>query len=132
MYVPYYQVSSFLFSRVKNPDVAITSDFIAGFCDETEDDHLLTIDLMRRVKYSNCYTFPYSMREVNNSRIGPLFFQRTKAHYHLMDNVPEDIKRRRHEELARIFREEAFELNSQLVNSQQLVLVEGVFWSIFL
>ncbi|VDM47931.1 unnamed protein product [Toxocara canis] len=45
------------------PDVSLTSDFIAGFCGESENDHKETLDLIRHVKYSFCYVFPYSMRE---------------------------------------------------------------------
>uniref|UniRef100_A0A0M3HJW0 Radical SAM core domain-containing protein n=1 Tax=Ascaris lumbricoides TaxID=6252 RepID=A0A0M3HJW0_ASCLU len=48
------------------PEVSLTSDFIAGFCGETERDHQQTLDLIRRVRYSFCYVFPYSMREVGN------------------------------------------------------------------
>uniref|UniRef100_W6NSY4 CDK5RAP1-like protein n=1 Tax=Haemonchus contortus TaxID=6289 RepID=W6NSY4_HAECO len=96
------------------PDVSLTSDFIAGFCGETEDAHQRSLDLIRDVKYSFCYVFPYSMRE------------KTRAHYRLTDDVPEDVKRRRHEELAAVFREESLAFHKSLVGTEQLVLVEGV------
>uniref|UniRef100_A0A914S4U4 TRAM domain-containing protein n=1 Tax=Parascaris equorum TaxID=6256 RepID=A0A914S4U4_PAREQ len=95
------------------PEVSLTSDFIAGFCGETEYDHQQTLDLIRRVKYSFCYVFPYSMRE------------KTRASYHLRDDVPIEVKRRRHEELAEVFREEALKTNGSLVGSIQLVLIES-------
>ncbi|VDN35161.1 unnamed protein product, partial [Cylicostephanus goldi] len=44
-------------------DVSLTSDFIAGFCGETEEAHRRTLDLIHTVKFSFCYVFPYSMRE---------------------------------------------------------------------
>ncbi|KAK6030193.1 radical SAM methylthiotransferase, MiaB/RimO family [Ostertagia ostertagi] len=96
------------------PDVSLTSDFIAGFCGETEDAHRRTVELIRNVKYTFCYVFPYSMRE------------KTRAHYRLTDDVPEDVKRRRHEELAAVFREESLAFNTSLMGTEQLVLVEGV------
>ena len=69
--------SAFLFCRllkiiffvVFNPDVALTSDFIGGFCGETEEDHRDTLSLIEQVKYSFVFCFPYSMREVR------IFFQ---------------------------------------------------------
>ncbi|PIO69702.1 TRAM domain protein [Teladorsagia circumcincta] len=96
------------------PDVSLTSDFIAGFCGETEDAHRRTVELIRNVKYTFCYVFPYSMRE------------KTRAHYRLTDDVPEDVKRRRHEELAAVFREESLAFNTSLMGTEQLVLVEGI------
>jgi tRNA A37 methylthiotransferase MiaB len=45
-------------------DVNLTSDFIAGFCGETEAAHEDTVSLMRLVKYNFCYVYPYSMRAV--------------------------------------------------------------------
>ncbi len=44
--------------------VCITSDFISGFCGETEAAHQDSLSLIRRVQYEFCYCFPYSMREV--------------------------------------------------------------------
>ena len=47
-------------------DVSLSSDFIAGFCGETEQDHQMTLDLIRRVKYNFVFCFPYSMRQVRH------------------------------------------------------------------
>ena len=44
--------------------VAISTDIIAGFCDEREEDHNETLSLMERVKYDMAYMFAYSMRKV--------------------------------------------------------------------
>ncbi|TKR77727.1 hypothetical protein L596_018645 [Steinernema carpocapsae] len=94
------------------PGVSLTSDFIAGFCGETEEAHKDTLSLMREVHYSFCYVFPYSMRE------------KTKANYHLVDDVSEHVKRRRHEELAEVFREEALAWNEKELGHERLVLIE--------
>ena len=45
--------------------MTLSSDFIAGFCSETEADHQESLALLRRVRYSFAYCFPYSMREVS-------------------------------------------------------------------
>ncbi|CAJ0577176.1 unnamed protein product, partial [Mesorhabditis spiculigera] len=99
--------------RAKIPNVALTSDFIAGFCGETEEQHQDTLQLIRDVKYDFCYVFPYSMRE------------KTKANRQLRDDVPEEIKKRRHIELSVAFREEAEKLHASLQGGEQTVLVEG-------
>lgn len=104
-----------LVNTIRNiiPDVSLTSDFIAGFCGETEFDHQKTIDLIRQIKYSFCFVFPYSMRE------------KTRANYRLVDDIPMEIKQRRHQELATAFREEAAIRNQKLVGTIQLVLIES-------
>uniref|UniRef100_A0A1I7Y1L5 CDK5RAP1-like protein n=1 Tax=Steinernema glaseri TaxID=37863 RepID=A0A1I7Y1L5_9BILA len=94
------------------PDVALTSDFIAGFCGETEEAHQDTLSLMREVQYSFCYVFPYSMRG------------KTRASRRLVDDVPEEVKQQRHEELATVFREGALAFNQKEINRERLVLIE--------
>jgi hypothetical protein len=44
--------------------VSLSSDFIAGFCGETEEDHLQTVSLLREVQYNMGFLFAYSMRQV--------------------------------------------------------------------
>ncbi|XP_053814288.1 mitochondrial tRNA methylthiotransferase CDK5RAP1 isoform X1 [Vidua chalybeata] len=95
------------------PGVSLSSDFIAGFCGETEEDHLQTVSLLREVRYSIGFLFAYSMR------------QKTRAHHRLQDDVPADVKKRRLEQLIAAFREEAARANAALVGQAQLVLVEG-------
>uniref|UniRef100_A0AC35TNV3 TRAM domain-containing protein n=1 Tax=Rhabditophanes sp. KR3021 TaxID=114890 RepID=A0AC35TNV3_9BILA len=94
------------------PNIALTSDFISGFCSESEEGHQKTIDLIQKVGYSFCFVFPYSMRE------------KTKAHYRLIDNVPEDVKRRRHQELKATFREQSLKFNQNLIGTEQVLLIE--------
>ncbi len=51
--------------RIKStiPNCALSSDFISGFCGETEEDHKETLSLLREVKYDQAFMFAYSMRE---------------------------------------------------------------------
>ncbi|KAF8358973.1 hypothetical protein PRIPAC_93968, partial [Pristionchus pacificus] len=104
-----------LVDNIKNaiPNVSLTSDFIAGFCGETEEAHQNTLSLMREVDYSFCFVFPYSMREG------------TRAHRKLVDDVPENVKMRRHEELASVFREISLRRNVSRLGKRELVLIEG-------
>ncbi|KAI1233387.1 CDK5 regulatory subunit-associated protein 1, partial [Lamprotornis superbus] len=95
------------------PGVSLSSDFIAGFCRETEEDHQQTVSLLREVRYNVGFLFAYSMR------------QKTRAHHRLQDDVPADVKKRRLEQLIATFREEAARANAALVGQAQLVLVEG-------
>ncbi|PWA78927.1 methylthiotransferase [Artemisia annua] len=95
------------------PDVGLTSDFICGFCDETEEEHEDTLSLVRAVGYDMAYMFAYSMRE------------KTHAHRNYLDNVPEEIKQRRLTELIEVFRESTGQCFDSQIGSTQLVLVEG-------
>ncbi|XP_041945632.1 CDK5 regulatory subunit-associated protein 1 [Alosa sapidissima] len=95
------------------PGVSLSSDFIAGFCGETEEDHLESLSLLRAVRYNVGFLFAYSMRK------------KTHAYHRLQDDVPAEVKQRRLQELISVFREEAVRVNSSLVGSTQLVLVEG-------
>ncbi|UYV77255.1 CDK5RAP1 [Cordylochernes scorpioides] len=100
-------------SHVSGADIALTSDFICGFCGETEEQHQDTLSLIEAVKYNYAFIFPYSLR------------QRTQAHRQLQDNVPEEVKGRRVREALDVFRENALELNNKQLGQIQLVMVEG-------
>ncbi|RZC66485.1 hypothetical protein C5167_010176 [Papaver somniferum] len=95
------------------PDVGISSDFICGFCGETEDEHADTISLLKAVGYDMAYMFAYSMRE------------KTHAHRNYTDDVPEDVKQRRLAEMIQTFRETTGQCYDSQVGTVQLVLVEG-------
>ena len=69
------------------PGAAVTSDFIVGFCGETEDDFQKTVDLVRQGRFKNSFIFKYSARPG------------TKAAELFEDDVPEAVKRRRNNEL---------------------------------
>ncbi|KAG7478072.1 hypothetical protein MATL_G00076520 [Megalops atlanticus] len=96
------------------PGVSLSSDFITGFCGETEEDHQQTLSLLREVRYNVGFLFAYSMRK------------KTHAFHRLQDDVPAEVKQRRLEELTTVFRGEAAKLNASLIGSTQLILVEGV------
>src|SRR5215470_4154988 len=73
--------------RATIPDAAVTSDFIVGFCGETDDDFEQTVELVRQWRFKNSFIFKYSERPG------------TKAPARWPDDVPEDVKRRRNNEL---------------------------------
>lgn len=75
------------------PDVSISSDFISGFCGETEEDHRDTITLMEAIQFDQAYMFAYSMRE------------KTHAHRKMVDDVPQETKLSRLNEVISTFRE---------------------------
>ncbi|CAI0392434.1 unnamed protein product [Linum tenue] len=95
------------------PDVGISSDFICGFCGETEEDHKETLSLVSTVGYDMAFMFAYSMRE------------KTHAHRNYADDVPEEVKQRRLTELIETFRESTGQCYDSQIGSVQLVLVEG-------
>ncbi|KAH7566342.1 hypothetical protein JRO89_XS08G0140600 [Xanthoceras sorbifolium] len=95
------------------PDVGLSSDFIVGFCGETEEEHADTLSLMKAVGYDMAYMFAYSMRE------------RTHAHRNYVDDVLDDIKQRRLTELIEAFRESTGQCFDLQVGTVQLVLIEG-------
>lgn len=66
--------------RTKIPGVSLSSDFIVGFCGETDEQYEETITLIETVKYDLAFLFAYSMRE------------RTHAHRRMEDDVPENVK----------------------------------------
>ncbi|XP_078698114.1 mitochondrial tRNA methylthiotransferase CDK5RAP1-like [Branchiostoma floridae x Branchiostoma belcheri] len=96
------------------PDVSLSSDFIVGFCGETEDDHLQTLSLARQVRYDNAYLFAYSMRK------------KTHAYHKLEDDMPADVKQRRLAELIDVCRQGMAEANAEKIGQVHLVLVEGL------
>uniref|UniRef100_A0A8D2Q318 Mitochondrial tRNA methylthiotransferase CDK5RAP1 n=1 Tax=Varanus komodoensis TaxID=61221 RepID=A0A8D2Q318_VARKO len=95
------------------PGIHLSSDFITGFCGETEAEHLETVSLMREVRYHVAFIFAYSER------------QKTRAFHRLQDDVLPEVKQRRLRELAAVFREEAARANAAAVGRRQVVLVEG-------
>lgn len=99
--------------RTMIPGVSLSTDIIAGFCGETEEQHKDTLDLMRRVRYDLAYMFAYSERE------------RTLAHRKFTDDVPEDIKKRRLSEIIQLQHQIAFERNQEEIGKRHVVLVEG-------
>ena len=95
------------------PDCSITTDVIAGFSTETEEDHQATLELFRKVRYDYAYMFMYSLREG------------TYAWKHLADDIPEEEKKRRLNEIIALQGEIALENNRTEVGREYEVLVEG-------
>lgn len=95
------------------PDCAISTDVIAGFCSETEEDHRDTISLMEEVSYDYAYMFKYSVREG------------TMAAKKFADDVPEDVKTGRLEEIIDVQRKLSHKSNLRDVGKTFKVLIEN-------
>jgi tRNA-2-methylthio-N6-dimethylallyladenosine synthase len=95
------------------PDAGVTSDFIVGFCGETEEDFLQTVALVREGRFKNSYIFKYSPREG------------TKGFELYVDDVPEEDKRRRNNALLAVQNAIGEEDNQAFLGRRVEVLVEG-------
>ena len=95
------------------PDCGLSTDIFVGYHDETEEDHRLSLDLMRTVGYDGAFMFKYSERPG------------TYASKHLPDNVPEEVKIRRLNELIKLQTEMSAAANKRDEGSVFEVLVEG-------
>lgn len=95
------------------PDCAISSDFIAGFCTETEEDHKDTLSIMEWVGYEFSYMFKYSER--------PNTFAARKFE----DDVPEEVKGRRLQEIIELQNRLSLESNQRDIGKTFEVLIEG-------
>ena len=96
------------------PECGLSSDFITGFCNETEQDHKLTLSLMEKVKYNFSYMFYYSER--------PNTFAQRK----LTDNIPLEIKKRRLKEIINAQTKHSLYRNQACIDKKYEVLIEGV------
>ena len=94
--------------------LTIAGDIIVGFCSETDEDFRATADLLRRVRYKNCFIFKYSPRP------GTTAFDR------IPDDVPDEVKRRRCNDLLAVQHEISHEISAAHVGSTLDVFVEGV------
>jgi MiaB/RimO family radical SAM methylthiotransferase len=96
------------------PGVSISTDLIAGFCDETEEEHQDTLALLREVRFDQAFMYAYSLRD------------RTHAAHTMSDNVPEEVKKRRLQEIIDTYRDALIQKNFEEEDGQlRLVLVEG-------
>ena len=96
------------------PDCAISTDIFVGYCSETEDDHQQSLSLMREVGYDSAFMFKYSERPG------------TYASKHLADDVPEEVKIRRLNEIIALQNELSAQANRKCIGGQYEVLIEGV------
>ncbi len=95
------------------PECAISTDIFCGFHSETEEDHQQTLSLMREVGFDAAFMFKYSERPG------------TYASQHMPDNIPEDIKTHRLEEIIALQLELSFMRNKESIGKTYEVLVEG-------
>ena len=95
------------------PDCGLSTDIFVGYCSETEEDHQLSLSLMREVGYDSAFMFKYSERPG------------TYASKHLPDDVPEEVKIRRLNELIALQTEISAQQNRKDEDRAFDVLVEG-------
>ena len=96
------------------PEMALSQDMIVGFCGETEEDHQDTLNLMEYVKYDFGFMFAYSERPG------------TLAAKKMVDDVPEEVKKRRLEEVIALQQKHALYRTQQHLGKIEEVLIEGV------
>ena len=99
--------------RATIPGAAVTSDFIVGFCGETEEDFQKTVALVEEMRFKNSFIFKYSPREG------------TKADDLYPDDIPDDVKKRRNNELLAVQNRISYEDNQPFIGRTVEILVEG-------
>lgn len=100
-------------ARAIVPDLAFSTDLIAGFCGETDAEHADTLSLMEAVRYDHAFTFAYSERPD------------TYAARKLADDVPERVKKARLAEIITLQKQHAAESTRRRVGRREVILVEG-------
>jgi tRNA-2-methylthio-N6-dimethylallyladenosine synthase len=95
------------------PECAISSDIIAGFCSETEEEHQETLSMIEFANYSMSYMFYYSERP------GTLAARKYE------DDIPLEVKKRRLQEIIRLQTQVSFAHNRQDIGKTFKVLIEG-------
>ncbi len=96
------------------PDATITSDLITGFPTETEEDHQLTIDLMKRSQWKNCFIFKYSPRP------GTVAIKRFE------DDIPEDLKKLRNNDLLDVQNQVSLGIHESYIGKTMPIFVESI------
>ena len=96
------------------PDCALTTDIFVGYCSETEEDHQLSLSLMRECQYDSAFMFKYSERPG------------TYASKHFPDDIEEEVKIRRLNELIALQNELSAEANQRCIGKEYDILIEGV------
>jgi len=98
--------------KAKVPNASITTDIIVGFPGETEEDFEETLDLVKKVKYDNAFTFIYSIRKGTPAA-------------EITEQVPDDVKHDRFNRLLKELHKSVRENNYKLKDTVVTVLVEG-------
>lgn len=96
------------------PDCGLSTDIFVGYCSETEEDHQLSLSLMKECGYDSAFMFKYSERPG------------TYASKNLPDDVPEETKIHRLEELIALQNELSATSNQKCIGKEYEILVEGV------
>ena len=99
--------------RAAMPDIALTTDIITGFCGETDEDFCQTYELMQEILYDSAFMFKYSAREG------------TYADKKMPDDVPEEIKGERLQQVIKLQEGISRERNQRWIGQSVEVLVEG-------
>jgi tRNA-2-methylthio-N6-dimethylallyladenosine synthase len=101
------------YARKIMPDIGLSTDIIAGFPTEKEEDHQMTLELMKNVGFDGAFMFAYSPRE------------NTKA-FRMIDDIPQEIKQKRLEEIIEQQREISSARNKRMTGRKVEILVESV------
>jgi tRNA-2-methylthio-N6-dimethylallyladenosine synthase len=96
------------------PTCSISTDIISGFCSETEEEHQETLSMMELVKYEFAYMYSYSERPG------------TPAAKKLADDIPEEVKQRRLEEIIALQQINSFYRANKRIGKIEKVLIEGL------
>ena len=99
--------------EILGEECGLSSDMITGFCGETEEEHIETLDLMRQVRFDFAYMFAYSERPG------------TSAEKKWADDISPEVKKRRLEEIISLQTRHALERNQLDVGKSFRVLIEG-------
>lgn len=98
-------------SKELMPGVGLSTDIISCFPSETEEDHQMTLEVLKEVRYDGAYTFAYSPRE------------NTKA-YEMENDIDKNTKKRRLDEIITLQRKISYEINKELIGKTKEVLIE--------
>lgn len=95
------------------PEVAVSSDFIVGFCGETDEEFQMTVDIVERHRFKNSFIFKYSERPGTiAAKLRP-------------DDVPEEVKKQRNNDLLAVQNRISEEDNAPFLGRKVQILVEG-------
>ncbi|MCY1062427.1 tRNA (N6-isopentenyl adenosine(37)-C2)-methylthiotransferase MiaB [Nannocystis sp. SCPEA4] len=100
--------------RAAIPDLALSTDLMVGFCGETEDDHAETLSLMREIRFDSAFMFRYSDRGI------------TYAARKLQDDVPDEVKGRRLQEVIELQEQHTRASHQARVGKRERVLISGL------
>jgi len=95
------------------PGVTFSTDIITGFPTETEEEHKMTLEVMAKVRYDGAFMFKYSPREGTPA-------------FKMEDDIPEEVKSRRLTEIIDQQLQIAYEINQELIGTEDVVLIENL------